>query len=65
MREVYRGNGFVIRTHDCGEIFVSREDFPDENIRLSTLGAKSFNLSYGSTNLTMIPTDYKQLRFSS
>lgn len=64
MREVYRGNGFIVSTNDCGEIFVALETSPDETLRFSRTASKfQIMLSYFTTCFKLIPHNYQTLMF--
>lgn len=62
MREIYRGNGFVITTNDSGEIFVALEDRPSEALRISGRRS-SMTTSYSNTGIIIMPSGSKMLSF--
>lgn len=62
MREIYRGNGFVVTTNDSGEIFVAVEGWPHDYIRLGS-SLMAITVSYGNTHLELIPTGHKSMEF--
>lgn len=64
MREIYRGNGFVITTNDCDEIFISSEALSPESLRISGRWNRTeIHVSYLNTQLEMIPISAKTVAF--
>lgn len=65
MREVYRGNGFVIRTNDSGELFLSRSDNASPPLRISSNRDNEIVVSYLNTGITMMPLAYQTITFKT
>lgn len=65
MREIYRGNGFIIETNDSDEIFVRADRLnADVTLRISRHDSSDrLEVSYLNQATEMVPTDYKVIQF--